>query len=338
MNPRYRRLLIPGLLLVLIVVVLISSLAGEARGAAPTPSAVGDGYDVVSTIADPRIVESSGLVLSARHPGLAYTINDSGNAAVVYAIRVSTGKVVGTTLVAGGELVDTEALSIDDDGTLWIADTGDNSGNRSDAALYSLPEQGEGAHTVAARRFPVSYADGAQDVEALLINPRTNEKFLVSKGLLGGDVYPVPDSLRSGAANTLTPIGADVPVLVTDGAFTPDGRHAVLRSYGTVEVYDAKDWAPLRSGSLPAQEQGETLAMEPGGDSILIGSEGADSTLLRVELNVDADVPVTAAPTAKPGTVKASPEADNDSALWGIGIAAAVVVAVAGGLVVRRRG
>jgi hypothetical protein len=329
MNPRYRRLLIPGLLLVLIVVVLITALAREARGAAPTRSAAAG---VVSTISDPRIVESSGLVLSNGHRDLAYTINDSGNAAVVYAIRVSTGKVVGTTQVTGGALLDTEALSIDNDGTLWIADTGDNNETRSDAALYALPEQGEGAHSVQARRYPVSYADGPHDVEALLINPNTNEKFLVSKDLLGGTVYPA-DSLKSGAVNTLTPLDADVPSLVTDGAFTPDGRHAVLRTYGSMRVYDAEDWKPLRTDSLPPQEQGETLATEEG--SVLIGSEGAGSQLLRVRLRVDADVPVTAKPTATTGT--ASSEAYVDSTLWGIGIAVIVVV-VAAGLVIRRRG
>ncbi len=52
--------------------------------------------------------------------------------------------------------MDTEALAIDRDGTLWVADTGDNRGQRNDAALYALPEQGRGDHTVTAQRYPIT--------------------------------------------------------------------------------------------------------------------------------------------------------------------------------------
>lgn len=337
MNPRYRRLLIPGLLVVLILVVLVTSLRREAHGA--TPAGAASGYDVVSTITDPRITESSGLVLSKSHPDLAYTINDSGNAPVVFAIRVSTGKVVGATSVSGGPLLDTEALSIDNEGTLWIADTGDNDSTRKDAALYSLPEPGEGDHFVKADRYAVAYADGPTDVETLLINPKTNKKYLIGKGLFGGEVYPLPATLKTDTTNKLTPIGAEVPLLLTDGAFTSDGRFAVLRSYVGINVFDVRTWHQVRTEPLPHQQQGETLAMESSGDSILIGSEGADSKLLRVGFSVEANMPVPTGPTVTP-TV--SSEADGSASggsnpnPWVVG-GAAVVVGAAGALVMRRR-
>ena len=131
MNPRHRRLLIPGLLIGLLAIVLFSALARKAEGAEATP-------DVVSTLSDPQITESSGLVVSTEDDDLAYTINDSGNAPIVYAVEISTGTTVGTTRLAG-DLLDTEALSIDQDETLWIADTGDNRAQRTDVALYSTP-------------------------------------------------------------------------------------------------------------------------------------------------------------------------------------------------------
>lgn len=339
MNPRYRRLLIPGLLVVLILVVLVASLRREAHGATLAQAGTHDGYDVVSTITDPRITESSGLALSNRHSDLAYTIDDSGNAPVVFAIRVSTGEVVGATKVTGGTLLDTEALSIDSDGTLWIADTGDNNSTRDDAALYALPEPGEGDHSVKARRYPVAYVDGPQDVETLLINPKTNKKYLVSKGLFGGEVYPLPQGLKTDTANKLTPIGAEVPLLLTDGAFTPDARYAVLRSYVGIHVFDVRTWHQVRTEPLPYQKQGETLAMESSGDSFLIGSEGADSTLLRLGFSIEANVPVPAGPTATPTVASdtdGSPSGGLELNPWVIGVATVVVVA-AGALAVRRR-
>jgi hypothetical protein len=328
MNPRHRRLLIPGLLTVLIVVVLLTSLARSAKGATVAPGAAGQ---VVSTIGDPRIAESSGLILSMDHTDLAYTVNDSGNAPIVFAIRVSTGKTVGATTIRGGTLVDTEALSIDSHGTLWIADTGDNAGRRTDSALYSLPEPGEGSHTVTATRYPVSYADRPHNVEALLINPVTGAKFLASKGAPGGKFFELPTSLSTSSPNIAKLTATIVPAVVTDGAFTPDGRHAVLRTYGSMSVYDASDWKLLRGVELPKQEQGETIAVEAAGDSVLIGSEGKNSQLVRVPLD-------TSAPTAaEEKTVESGGPDDGNDRPWVPVVVVAGVLVVAAGVVVARR-
>lgn len=336
MNPRYRRLLIPGLLIVLLAIVVISSLARRAEGAEAAP-------EVVSLISDPRITESSGLVVSLAHDDLAYTVNDSGHTPTVYALRISTGTVVGATTIAGGTLVDTEALSIDRDGTLWIADTGDNRANRTDVALYALPEPGEGDHAVTARRYPLSYGDGPQDVETLVISPRTGEKFLVSKGLLGGAVFAVPDHLVAGRPTTLRALDAAAPGLLTDGGFTIDGAGIVVRDYARAFVLDASTWDVVTSERLPRVTQGETLAMEPGRRSFLIGSEGGDSPLIRVPFNQPAGATTTApsvtapsvtAPSDPPATADArapDPADDNGFAgatwLWS-GLALALLLAV----------
>ncbi|MDQ3158284.1 MAG: hypothetical protein M3Q98_16450 [Actinomycetota bacterium] len=336
MNPRYRRLLIPGLLAVLVAVVLITSFSRDASGATVARA---DGYDVVSTIDNKDIEESSGLVVSPGYPDLAYTINDSGNDAVIYAIRISTGKTVGTTELSGGSYEDTEALSMDNAGNLWIADTGDNGQERSDIALYSLPEPGEAQQSVRARRYPVTYSNGPQNVETLVISPKTNKKYLVSKGALGGEVYPLPDELKTGAPNTVTPLDVEVPLLITDGTFSHDGRYALLRTTIALHVFDAADWHPIRKQSLPVQEQGETLAMEPGGKSFLIGSEGEDSQLLRLGFSAEADAP---GPTAQPEPPEpadsraALAEEDREWLPWALGAAIGLAVAV-GGLVLRRR-
>ena len=337
MNPRYRRLLIPGLLAVLIVVVLITAFGREAKAA---DLARADGHDVVSTITNKDIEESSGLVVSTGHRDLAYTINDSGNDPVIYAIRISTGKTVGTTELSGGSFDDTEALSIDNRGSLWVADTGDNDQERSDIALYSLPEPGEGEHSVRARQYPVTYSNGPQNVETLIINPKTNEKYLVSKGELGGEVYPLPDSLKTGAANTVSPLDVKVPLLITDGTFSRDGRFALLRNAIALHVFDAKDWLSIREQALPAQEQGETLAMESGGTSFLIGSEGEDSQLLRLGFSAEPDVPVPTAQTETPEAAdNQAPLGDEDRQWlpWAIGAAIVVSVGAAALTMGRRR-
>ena len=206
---------------------------------------------------------------------LVYTINDSGNAPLVFAVQVSTGKVVGTTRIEGGELRDTEAISIDRHGTLWISDTGDNLDNRTDAALYALPEPGTGNHTVTATRYPIRLPRRAPECRGVADQPRTDAKFLVSKGLFAGTIYSLPKTLRTGRANVAQ--GRQrrgCPARSRTRTFTTDGAYAVLRNYGSIYVVDPKAWSVLHSEDSPAEPQGEAITAEASGRSFLVGSEG----------------------------------------------------------------
>ena len=339
MNPRYRRLLIPGLLIALLVIVLVSSLSRRADGAESRP-------EIVSTLSDPRIDESSGLVLSPDDPDLAFTINDSGSEPVVYAIDVPSGATVGTATL-DVDLIDTEALSIDSTGTLWIADTGDNDRDRTDVALYSLPSFGRGYEgTVRATRYPLEYPDGPRDVEALVVNPRTDEKLLLTKGLLGGEILALPDDLVAGTANQVTTLDPSVPGVITDAAFTTDGNHVVARDYTSAYVLDATTWQTVSSTRLPAVEQGETLAVEADGRSYLVGSEGKDSPLIRVALTTPttqatATSDATPAPAANPApAAPAAPVGGNGFAgatwFWAV-VVVALLAAISGAATHGRR-
>lgn len=307
MNPRHRRLLIPGLLIGLLAIVLFSSLVRKADGAEAVPEAV-------STISDPAITESSGLVVSTDDDDLAYTINDSGSSPIVYAIEISSGTTVGTTRL-DGELVDTEALSVDPQGTLWIADTGDNRSVRTDVALYSTPAPGRASGAATSNsRFPISYPGGPLDVEALAINPVSGEKFLISKGLFGGTVFALPDPLVEDQDNRAVALEGDIPGIVTDASFTPDGRFVVARDYSEAYVLDASTWQILSSQELPSAKQGETLAFEASGRSFLVGSEGSGSPLIRIAFTPPE-------PAASPTEPTPSPEVTAVPAATGNGFA-----------------
>ena len=322
MNPRHRRLLIPGLLIALLVVVLVSSLARRADGAEAGP-------DIVSRMSDPRITESSGLAVSVEHDDLAYTINDSGNAPIVFAVKISTGAVVGTTTITGSTPVDTEAIAIDGDGQLWVADTGDNEENRTDIALYALPEPGPGNHSVAAKRYPLTYPSGPADVEALLINPRTGAKGVVTKGLFAGELLALPKKLSTDKPNLAKATGHDMPAMVTDGVMSANGRFALIRTYSDVHLYDAKTWKSIRSHKTPAQPQGESIAIDRSQKSFLIGSEGANSALIRIPLTLPKAEPVA---TPKPTATKATSAATADKNEAGGGFAGSIWVWVVGGV------
>ncbi|MGH3458172.1 hypothetical protein [Aeromicrobium sp.] len=324
MNPRFRRLLIPGLLVALLVVVLVAAIAGRADGTTSPEPPVDS--TVVSRIDDSRIGESSGLAVSTRHDDLAYTINDSGNAAIVYAVRISTGKVVGTTRVQANWL-DTEALALRD-GMLWVADTGDNVNSRADAALYALDEPGRGDGTAVPLRYPVSYDRGPQNVEAIAVHPDTGETLLLSKGPTGGLVHRLPEKLRESAKNVATATSWTAPAFTTDATYASDGRHVLVRNYPVAEVRDAETWELVRTDVLPDQQQGETIAIEPSGRSYLIGSEGGNSALIRIAFDPEA---ATATPTPEaspsPATLP-SPDGVRVSPYIIGGLVAVVAIAI----------
>jgi hypothetical protein len=333
MNPRFRRLLIPGLLVALLVVVLVASMLGRADGAEP-----GKPVDstVVSRINDVRITESSGLAVSTEHEDLAYTINDSGNAATIFAIRISTGEVVGTTRVRdpNWNWLDTEALALRD-GTLWVADTGDNIQQRTDAALYTLDEPGPGRHTVVPKRYAVTYEEGPQNVEAIAV-PRSGRILLLSKLSAGGVVHRLPKKLLTNGPNVATPTSRTTPAFTTDATYTADGRQVLVRNYAVVEVRDAESWDLIRTDELPDQPLGETIALEPSGRSYLVGSEGMNSALMRVPFQADAASP-SPTPTGPTPAAVDQENADEGPSGGSIGLLAGLIALLVVGITVARR-
>ena len=333
MSPRFRRLLIPGLLVALLVVVLVAAISGRAGGAEPGRPV--DSTEV-SRIDDDRITESSGLAVSRKHRDLAYTINDSGSTPTVFAIRISTGDVVGTTTVQHPTFnwLDTEALALRG-GTLWVADTGDNFRQRTDAALYAIDEPGPGNRTVVPRRYPVAYEGGPQNVEAIAVPPRSGRILLMTKRPAGGVVLRLPAKLRENGPNVATPTSRATPGFTSDATYTADGRHVLVRSYTVAEVRDARTWDLIRTDVLPNQQLGETIALEDSERSYLIGSEGLGSSLLRIAFNTDAATP---APSTTPdGSSGDSSMEGRGFSVGAIGLLGGLVALVAVILIARRR-
>ena len=248
--------------------------------------------DVAFRFADPAIVESSGLTAAG---GLVTTVNDSGDSARVFTVDAASGRTVGVTTWAG-EATDVEALAPAGDGEVWVGDIGDNAAARDDVTVTRVPV-GRGDRSVAGESYRLVYPDGPVDAEALLAHPRTGRLFVVTKGVLGGEVYAAPSALRADAPNRLRRVG-DAPGIVTDGAFFPDGRHLVLRNYGRAFVLSFPSLELVGGFDLPAQKQGEGIAVGSD-DTLYASSEGARSVVLRIALLAEVKEAM-AAPAEEP--------------------------------------
>ena len=299
-------------------------------------------------LTDQRLTEVSGMAADGDR---WYVVNDGGRASTVYALTRDCA--VDEVITGPTDPYDVEDLARAADGTLWLADTGDNDKDRETVALISLTPGGE----TAVHRL--TYPDGPKDTEALLLS-RDGVPHLVTKNPFGtADIYrpkgklanPGPRALEHVGSITLRPTdtkGGPVPpsvgsVLVTGGAVSPDGTVVALRTYTDAYVYAAPDGdilAALESEPvrvpLAGEAQGEAIAIEPDGTLVSV-SEGLRSPV-RTVTGVAPAPPTTTTTTNPPAQDKtAAPAAEDDglATIPAIGVTAVVVGLVL--LVMHRR-
>ncbi|GAA5144624.1 hypothetical protein GCM10023340_12590 [Nocardioides marinquilinus] len=227
--------------------------------------------------ADPAIEESSGLVV---RDGLFVTTNDSGDTGRVFTVDPATGETVGVTDWTD-DAVDVEALAPAGRGAVWVADIGDNDAERASVSVTRVPV-GRGDRTVRPPTYELVYPGGPADAETLMLDPRTRRLVVVTKGIFGGRVLLAPRRLDPDGPTRLREVGT-VLGIATDGAFFPDGRHVVVRDYGSAVVYTWPGLDEVADLRLPDQPQGEGLAVGDDG-TLFLSTEGAGTAVLRVPL------------------------------------------------------
>ena len=262
------------------------------------------------TIRSSKITESSGLATDTA--GNRYwTVNDSGDGAVAYALGPK-GKLVGTLRFLA-EPTDVEAVAMRDD-RLYLADIGDNRANREFVTVYYFDDPQTGPTLQTYRAVDFAYPDGPQDAETLLVNGK-GRLFLVTKGAKGG-IYRAPKNPSRLAVNQLERV-AKAPAYVTDGVFLPGADRIALRTYVSVIVIDADSYQTVAQVAAPFQPQGESITATLDGDGLLLGSEGKRSKVYRIDVPTDkASVPAASAspppsPSPSSSPTPTTPTADG---------------------------
>lgn len=301
---------------------------------------------VAFTIKDERITESSGLTRDT-NSDLYWTANDSGDKGTVFGLD-EDGEVTGT-LNFRGAVIDVEALAMHEN-RLYVGDIGDNGRERQFVTVYFFDDPTPSDETIEYRAYDFSYPDGAKDAETMFVDG-SGRLFFVTKGDEAG-IYAAPEEPSRDGENELERV-ADAPAYATDGVYLPDDDLIALRTYVSIEVVDPnEDYEVVARSAVPAQQQGETLALDLDGESLLVGSEGENSEVYTVPIpqkvgdapSGDSKPPSTESPSATPSD-KQEPEpseaAVKDSegrqrtGTW-LALGVAGLVAVVAGFVVFR--
>lgn len=253
--------------------------AGAAQRRTPTLA------ERTGTLSSP-VLESSGVAVSRRYPGILWTHNDSGDGPMLYATNLA-GDDLGRYLVPGARNVDWEDMGLarcprQPGDCIYLADTGDNGERRRSVVLYAVPEPvvrpAPAANEESVRTAPpaqplaLRYPDRPRDVEAIWVNPDGSVE-LISKGMSGPIVrYLVPHAAwrRDTAAVTVVDTIPIVPQralgrLVTGAARAPRGDRVVLRTYTEIYFFRLSADRHLRPDGSPCwlgtlQPQGEGVA------------------------------------------------------------------------------
>jgi hypothetical protein len=266
-----------------VLLFVLAALAAAGGVAAPAKETVAAAACQIVTrdVALPETVdETSGLAASRRHAGVYWTHDDSGGEPVVFAFDES-GRPQGTVRIAGASNRDWEDAALGPcpgGDCLYLADTGNNSGDDDEVALWRVPEpaptDGESAP---AERFTAKFPRGGPDTEAMFVLP-DGKIYLITKGTREPvELYRWPTPLVAGETATLERVRRLAPRprqpgdRISGASASPDGRWVAVRTYSTLAFYRAPD---LLAGGAPAAQVDLTPLGESQGEAVALGNDG----------------------------------------------------------------
>lgn len=194
------------------------------------------------------IAESSGLI--ALDNDRVLTHNDSGDSARLFIYNHTTCTMEKQVVIRNYHARDMESITLDDSGFVYMADMGNNLGNRTNLCILKMPlTEILSLDTVEAQKILFSYFDqhsfssATHNFDAEGFFHHHDSLFIFSKnhGVAGNYCkrYGIPD-----VPGTYMPAPLDsisLPTWVTDAAISPSHKHFVLASEQQLYVFYIKN-------------------------------------------------------------------------------------------------
>ncbi|WP_125077754.1 hypothetical protein [Rufibacter latericius] len=221
----------------------------------------------------PLISEASGIADSKTIPGHLWVQEDSGNPAQLYLLK-HDGTVSKKVFIKGARNRDWEDMALHD-GQVYLADIGDNNRTVKEYFIYHFPEPSRATDTVqnvSVIRF--QYPDGSHDAEAFLIDPKTKDILLFTKTDTLSRIYKITHPFSSTSLNSAKLVGNLPYSYVVSATLAPNGKEALVKTYGALYHYNQKANEPLEEYLLKDFETWP-YSIEPQGEAVTFAA--ADS-------------------------------------------------------------
>jgi hypothetical protein len=184
-------------------------------------------------VADTKLDEISGCAVSVKNPGVLWVHNDSGDDAVLYALRLSDGVTLGKVKLKGISATDFEDMALAGD-RLFVGDIGDNGAARKSISVHSVSEPKVNLKKVNQKwklnpkSIALKYPSEARNAEAMIVDPN-GAVVLVDK--VDGTVW------RENKKGQLDVVANLKIPLVTGAALVPGSNDVLIRTYPFVYRY-----------------------------------------------------------------------------------------------------
>lgn len=255
--------------------------------------------------------EASAAVMSRARPGWFWSLNDSGNDPLVFAVDTN-GRQQGAWRIDAARNLDWEAAAggpCAAGGTphcLYIGDVGDNSAKRRVVTVYRVSDTPTGDRgSLASEALTFRYSDGAHDVEAMYVTPNGTMYFITKRPLKDSTgrlrpalVFSLPASAWDADSVVTAELSDSLAIvpgpfrMITDAALAPDGAHLAVRTYHELYVFATDSESGRVHGNVRptvcdlsqlGERQGEAVTWLDATGRLLLMSEGQRSPLWAIE-------------------------------------------------------
>jgi hypothetical protein len=260
--------------------------------------------ETYAKIQEAGIKEVSGIVKSTQYPDVFWVHGDSGTPNKIYAISAQ-GSLISTRQNHPGTTIskainnDWEDLAIGQNGTLILADIGNNCECRDDLKIYILNEPRPGADSVQIQaEYQVKYPK-RDDILGWFLGSNFNAEGIFQRDGIVYILTKQPSKTRLfklqnpviDAVNELVLVESiRTEGLVTAADISPDGLQLAVLLYNQVYVLEIMDHSFLkgrkRGASLSGAEQIESITFDNG--SLIIAEENGD--LYRIQISDLKDI------------------------------------------------
>lgn len=259
---------------------------------------------IQGTIENPNLNELSGLAPSYVFQGKYWGHNDSMNSAHLF-LLAENGKDHGQTYIESAPNFDWEAIQtakcVFAPSCIYLGDIGDNLEFRSTIRIEIIPEPKNFSKSLKPKQALIlKYPDGAHNAESLLISKDGRRLYIIEKldwenrkrdvRIYGAEIpfsnakiVNINLSLKATISNKAPkyPIGS-----ITDAALL--NNRLYFRDYRNIYFADAfkglgEKLQPININA-PKIKQSEALTISPDGAHLLVGSEGKNSKLIKIQI------------------------------------------------------
>lgn len=270
-----------------------------------------DGGAMTGRFVNTALKEVSGMAASKVYPNTYYVHNDSGDTSRFFAVN-QKGELKATYYFRGDDIsylgvTDCEDITIGPGPEagkdyIYLADIGDNAAFRSEVHIFRMeePQSDSGAvQTIASQMFTLTYPNGAQDAETIMIDPVERLIYIVSKRQDSVIVYTAPLDLSDKRTIVLREVcklyfeGKRHDKWIISGGISQDGKQVMLKSTKKVYYWQRKNAEPVYETmqrtplELPYEQHGqeEAICFSPDGNSYFITGEGQHAGIYHYDLS-----------------------------------------------------